>query len=434
MDSKNDSSAPVLVVPPPSADPEHWSIPRPLRRSFRHFVCTQFLGAFNDNAFKQLMLLLAVSRTGDPEGGTDQALALLAFSAPFILFSGIAGSLADRYPKTRIIVIAKYAEIAIMALAVPGFLIGSFEFLLPILFLMATQSAFFGPAKYGYLPEALPAASLPRANGTVLMTTFIAIILGQGAAGLLKQGAGDDLLWPSLLFVVLAVAGTWTATRITPLPSAGPELPLRWPWGDLGPSLRWMWRSRTFRSVVLANSWFWFLGAVTQPWVNDYGKRLMKLSDAHTSFLLVSLSAGMAVGGVLAGRWARGRVDFRHSLAGAIGVAVGIGMLTFAHASYLFAHVVFLSIGIAGSVFGLPFQIWIQREAEVDAKGRAVAAANFANWVLIFASAGYYWIASLVLPIEAIGAPLAPLTVIVAVWLVRRVPADAVASPGPRVG
>jgi Na+/melibiose symporter-like transporter len=252
------------------------------------------------------------------------------------------------------------------------------------------------------------------------MTTFVAIILGQAVAGVLRSAAGADLGASSLLFVALAVLGTWTASRILPVRAAQPSARIRWPAGDLMESLRGMARDRDFRGVVLANSYFWFLGAVMQPMVNVYGVRLMKLDDARTSMLLVALSAGMAGGAVLGGRLARGRVDFRHCLWGAIGAAVVLAVLVVAHASYASALAAYLALGVAGSLFGLPLQTYIQKRAAADRKGRDVAAAGFANWVLICLSAVYFHAAATCLPIAWIGVPLAPLTVVVAIALRRR--------------
>ncbi len=159
-------------------------------RSFWGMTITQFLGAFNDNLFKQLMLLLALKVAV----ADRQPVAMLVFSAPFLLFSGFAGYLSDRYSKRWIVVLSKVAEIGAMALGLLGFFFYDhvgFTGLLVVLFLMGAQSAFFGPGKYGILPEMLRKSDLPRANGLILMTTFLAIIFGTAAAGLLSEMASE---------------------------------------------------------------------------------------------------------------------------------------------------------------------------------------------------------------------------------------------------
>lgn len=416
------SEAGVVPLAPPGLDAKSDRAPLDPEkaRSFRSFVATQFLGAFNDNAFKQLILLLAVGITGDAEAGIYQPLATAVFSLPFVLFSGFAGSVADRFSKTTVIVWAKVAEIAIMLSAVISFVADSMTALLITLFFMGTQSAFFGPAKYGYMPESLPDRRLPRANGTILMTTFLAIILGQGAAGILKSQSGSELWKPACVFVVLAVVGTLTALRIRPIPPAQPNVSLRRPWGDLGPSLATVARDSDFLWVVAANSYFWFLGGSMQQIVNAYGKRLMALDDARTSFLLVSLSAGLAAGAVLGGWLARGRIDFRHTLWGSFGAAAALFALVVAHSSYPLALIVFFTLGVSGSLFGLPLQTFIQKRAESDQKGRILAATGFINWIFIFMSAAYFAIATALLPTPWLAVPLAPMTVLIALAIQRR--------------
>ena len=158
-------------------------------RSFWGMTVTQFFGAFNDNLFKQLILLLSITILADGTTQDNQGTATLIFSLPFLLVTGIAGYLSDRYPKRGIIVLCKIAEIAVMALGALAFAYhgksSSLAFLYLVLFLMGAQSGFFGPAKYGILPEMLRDDDLPRANGLILMTTFIAIITGTVVAGLI---------------------------------------------------------------------------------------------------------------------------------------------------------------------------------------------------------------------------------------------------------
>src|SRR5687768_11130244 len=158
-------------------------------RSFWGMTATQLLGAFNDNLFKQLMLLLAIPvGAAAAQKADEQGLATMIFSLPFVLFSGFAGYLSDRHSKRNVIVACKLAEIGIMLLGMIGFLaygMTGYSGLLVVLFLMGTHSAFFGPGKYGILPELFREHDLPKANGVILMTTFLAIIFGTASAGLM---------------------------------------------------------------------------------------------------------------------------------------------------------------------------------------------------------------------------------------------------------
>src|SRR6478736_2355229 len=205
-------------------------------RSFWGMTATQFFGAFNDNLFKQLMLLLAIPvGAAAARKADEQGLATMIFSLPFVLFSGFAGYLSDRYSKRTMIVVCKVAEIGIMLLGMAGFLaygaIG-YRGLLVVLFLMGTHSAFFGPGKYGILPELFRESDLPRANGVILMTTFLAIIFGTASAGflggLVYDAAGQrvpERLWiGSLICMGIGVLGTITSLMVRPVPAAVPDL------------------------------------------------------------------------------------------------------------------------------------------------------------------------------------------------------------------
>src|SRR5262249_24490776 len=184
------------------------------------------LGAFNDNLFKQLILLLATPTGASVIAGTGsdkQATAQIIFAAAFLLFSGFAGYISDRYRKRTLVISCKVAEILIMFLGFLGFL----EYhrfglagLFFVLFLMGTHSAFFGPAKYGILPEMLRPADLPRANGVFLMLTFLAIIFGTAAAGYLLNYSGGRIWIGSLACIGVAVLGTLTALVIRGAPPA----------------------------------------------------------------------------------------------------------------------------------------------------------------------------------------------------------------------
>ena len=239
-------------------------------RSFWGLTISQFLGAFNDNLFKQVMLLLAVpvavAASSKASGKDQQALATIVFSLPYVLFSPFAGYLADKFSKTPIIFWAKVTEILVMLCGGIAFLTydtTGYVGLLVVLFFMGLQSTFFGPAKYGILPEMLREKDLPRANGIILMTTFLAIILGTAIAGFLKTWVAPDVaatesvvsktvevshaastasatgLWKaSAVCVLIAIFGTMAALLLRRIPASQPALRFRLS-GLLLPSGAW---------------------------------------------------------------------------------------------------------------------------------------------------------------------------------------------------
>ena len=269
-------------------------------RSFWGMTCTQFLGAFNDNLYKQLMLLLAISipmaaLTGDvvkdlaegvvdsEKGGDVQGWATLVFSLPFVLFSGYAGYLSDRFSKTPIIVLSKVAEIGVMLLGLLAFyyydvlgMAGTWI----VLFLMGTQSSFFGPGKYGILPELFPNRDLPRANGIILMTTFLAIIFGTVLAGGLKKllttDGSNQNLWLALLVCVgIAILGTLTSLMVRKVPAAQPGIKLTADCLAVSNEVSSMFKvDRVLLSAVLVSSVFWLVSGLAVPTVNRLGLAL----------------------------------------------------------------------------------------------------------------------------------------------------------------
>ena len=178
-------------------------------RRFLPFFLTQFSRAFNDNLFRNILLLLITYTAGGLLGLPIDVvvnIAALLFILPFFLFSGIAGQLADKYEKSRVIRWVKLAEIAIMALAAAGLWVGWYESLLLLLFLMGVQSTFFGPVKYAILPQVLRDDELVGGNALVEMGTFVAILVGTLAAGLL-MGSDQPEKLAAIGVLALAVIG-----------------------------------------------------------------------------------------------------------------------------------------------------------------------------------------------------------------------------------
>lgn len=301
--------------------------PRPslLRdRAFWGLNLTQFLGAFNDNLFKQLVLLLSL------EGGRDtQFLAMVLFAWPFIAFSGYAGFLSDRYSKRTIIVLCKVAELGIVLLGLIGFITGSLAALLSVLCLMGVHSAFFGPSKYGILPELLRPSDLPRANGFMLMTTFLAIIFGLAAAGAAMKTFAGSLWLASLPCLVVALVGVATSLLIRPTAIAEPHLKFDWSSVALAPDTRvLLMRDRRLLGVLLMSSVFWFVaGTVYPPAINAFGKQQLHLDPLLTGAMAASTGLGIAVGCVLAGILSKDRVRGWLVRVGAWGLTLSLAAL-----------------------------------------------------------------------------------------------------------
>jgi MFS family permease len=382
-------------------------------RSFWGMTATQFLGAFNDNLFKQLMLLLAIPVGAAASARADeQGLATMIFSLPFVLFSGFAGYLSDRYSKRTMIVACKFAEIGVMLLGMAGFLaygaIG-YRGLLVVLFLMGTHSAFFGPGKYGILPELFRESDLPRANGLILMTTFLAIIFGTASAGflgdLLYNAAGErvpERLWIGSLFCVgIAVCGTITSLLVRPIPPAVPNLQFEFSTLAIPSQTRALLAAdRPLLGALLVSCMFWLVSGVALQSVNSLGMTQLGVGERKTSLLTAVIGIGIAAGAVLAGRISRGKADFRLVTWGALamtagmllmGVSVPKGGGDFQHLlGYAGSFPVLIFLGGAAGLLAVPVQVFIQTRPPEDQKGRMIAVMNLTNFIAILLSGAIY--------------------------------------------
>ncbi|MCH2126180.1 MAG: MFS transporter [Pirellulaceae bacterium] len=377
-------------------------------RSFIGMTVTQFLGAFNDNLFKQLMLLLSLKVAVVDR----QPLAMLVFSVPFLLFSGYAGFLSDRHSKRSVIVASKIAEIFVMLLGMTAFLVyGKLGFagLLAVLFLMGTQSAFFGPGKYGILPEMLRQEDLPRANGIILMTTFLAIIFGTASAGFLSSYVTGDAAnvdaatatqyWrASAICVLIAIVGAGTSLAIRRLQPSSPQLRLSASvFAVSSDTLKLLRQDRPLVTALLASCMFWMLAGVTQQAVNSFGMHQLEIGDDKTSILAASIGIGIALGAVVAGRLSRSPTDFRVMNWGAWGMVIFLGLLALPGSQH--GHLwgfswsigLLVVVGISTGMFAIPLQVFLQSRPPMGYKGRLIAAMNQANFLAIVLSSGVYW-------------------------------------------
>jgi MFS family permease len=413
----NDSTNPYESTSPvDSSSDSPAAIVHPLTNpSFVGFITTQFLGAFNDNLFKQLLLLLAipvVAAGAVPEGPDLQGIATVVFGLPFVLFGGIAGYLADRFSKRRVIVLSKFGEIVVMAIGLLAFLAApviGFWGLWVVLFLMGMQSAFFGPGKYGILPEMLKPNQLARANGIVLMTTFIAIIFGTSAAGWLKDAlvspdlprftAARELWLGSLVCIGIAVLGTAASFLVHKVKPAAPGLPFKYSY--LGVPKVMISLLRGDRPLLLAlgaSCVFWLIAGLTVQAVNSLCTVQLGLSATLTSLMVALISVGIAVGGALAGWMSRGGDGHRVIVIGMWGVVVTCALLAITipgrgHLLGFYGSIpALILLGGAAAFFAIPIQVFLQARPPEDLKGRMIAVMNQANFFAIVVSGVTYMV------------------------------------------
>jgi MFS family permease len=370
-------------------------------RSFRGFLGAQFLGAFNDNLFKQIVLLLAAG-TLFP-GEDKQGLAFAVFAAPFVLLGGVAGEVSERFSKSRIMVLMKVFEIAILGAGMAALATMSWGAMLAVLALMGVHSAFFGPCKYGGLPEMVGGGPrLLSANAIVAMTTFLAVLLGGALPGPLMDRLTGSVWLVGVPCVLFAVIGLGFALRIAPLPPQRPTLRLRLnPFAGLGETLRSLTERPALFAIVIGMSLFWFNGGVLNQAINGMAAPawldIPEGEKSRISWLLMAQSVSIVVGSLAAAPLARRFAPHRVVLTGAVGmVAAQVALLaigpvfTPSTGAYGYAVACLLCTGLFGALFFVPINAYLQQAIEAGGRGRAFAANNFLNFLFIFLGGAWY--------------------------------------------
>lgn len=379
-------------------------------RSFAALVGAQFFGAFNDNLFKQLVLLLAA---GTLFPGKDlQGVAFAALSLPFVIFSGLAGDLSERYSKRTIIVWMKVAEIFICLGTIWALMSMSWTLMLVVLAILGTQSAFFGPSKYGVIPEIVKADRLIPANGMITMTTFLAVLTGQALAGPLMDAFGPRAdvprLWvPGLFCVGFAVIGTVMVYGMRPLPAMNPNQHIgKSPFGDLFKTIKTLRQDRRLFRVLLLNSFLWFNSGVLNQAVNGLKAPgyLALEKDSYLSILLSTISVGIILGSLAAPRFAARFGLGKVTAAGVFGMLtlqvglLAIGTVVGPEAGFYVALILLIFIGFSGAASIVSVQAWLQDAPPPGMRGQTFAVNNFLNFLFLFGAGVFYLLANLVGP------------------------------------
>ena len=377
------------------------------KKRFLPFFVTQLLGAFNDNIFKQSLILVILFKIS---AGADKALLInlcaQMFILPLFLFSALGGQFGEKFAKDALIRKIKFAEIVIMLVGAAGVLLGNLPLMLAVLFAMGTQSALFGPVKYSILPQHLEEQELVGGNALVEMGTFLAILAGTIGAGIIM--ASSDYAHIVAACVVLVAVCGYLASRAIPAASAAmPELKLDWN------ILRQSWlimklglgqRPAVSRSLV-GNSWFWFLGAVYLTQIPAYAKEWLYGDESVVTLILTVFSVGIALGSMLCERMSGHKVEIGLVPFGSIGLTLfgillwwfsggfpqaatahdWLTVLSFEQAWYVLGSI--LGIGLFGGFYIVPLYALIQSRTAEHERARVIAANNILNALFMVMSA-----------------------------------------------
>ncbi len=382
------------------------------QRRFAPFFWTQFSGAANDNLFKFAFTVMVTYQL--QVGWMPPAMAGLVIGAlfilPFLLFSATSGQLTDKYDKTRMIRFVKNLEIAIMLLAAWGFWHANVPALLAGTFLMGLHSTLFGPVKFAYLPQVLGERELTGGNGMVEMGTFVAILLGNVAGGVLVAIPDVGRHDVAIACVVLALVGRTIAQFIPATPATDPGLRINWnPVSETWRNLKLAHQNIVVFRSLLGISWMWFFGAVFLSQFPSFAKEVLHGDEQVASLLLVVFSIGIATGSLLCEVLSRRHVEIGLVPLGAIGMTVFAIDLYFASrglepragqlAGAAFTLLQFVGVAahwrvmadlallsLFAGLYSVPMYALIQLRAQPTHRARIIAANNILNALFMIGS------------------------------------------------
>ena len=378
-----------------------------LERRFAPFFGVQFLGAMNDNVFKQaLVILLAYQTASFTTMSSDvlQNLVQALFILPFFLFSATAGQLADKYEKSRLISVTVAIELVVMMLGAAGFFMHDLKLLLAALFLGGVQSALFGPVKYAILPQQLRESELIGGNGLVEMGTSVAILVGMVLGGWMVSRAGWGIAAVALTTMALSALGLLLSRYIPPAPAADPDLRINWnivteTWRNF----QFMRGNRTVLLSILGISWFWFFGAMFITQFPNLSKNILAGDEHVVTLLLVVFSLGIGVGSLLCERLSGHKIEIGLVPFGSVGMTLFTVDLYFVLAAHIqdapatlgpfvreFGHWRILAdllfIGMFGSFYIVPLYALVQSRSDASHRSRIIAGNNILNALFIVAA------------------------------------------------
>jgi len=377
------------------------------QKRFAPFFLTQFFGAFNDNVFKNaLIIIIAFSGSLVPKENIDTLTNLSAglFILPFFLFSAIAGQLVDKYEKSVCIRWIKAFEIVVMLAAAVAFYLEAVYMLIAILFVMGAQSTMFGPAKYSYIPQHLSKHELIAGNALVQTGTFVAILVGTMVGGILVSVSENSMVI-SMFIVVIALLGFVSSLFIPHTPSLVSELKINWnPLAETINNITFIVRTRTVFVYVIGISWFWFFGATYLVQLPNYTKIALGGNEQVVTLLLALFTLGVGTGALLCNKISSGKIEMALVPLGSIGLTLfGLDLFfsqslpaneQLAGASYFIQQtgnirvmIDIACIGVFAGFYIVPLFALVQQKSDPEHLSRVIAGNNILNALFMVLSA-----------------------------------------------
>ena len=414
-------------------------------RRFLPLFITQFLGAMNDNIIKQaliVMIIFSLLDSSDMDPGILVTIAAGIFILPFFLFSATAGQIADKFEKSASIQRIKFVEILIMATACFGFYLSNTWFLILVLFLMGTQSSFFGPLKYGILPNHLKEGELLAGNALIEAGTFLAILIGTVIGGLLIVIENGVVIISTILFLIALVG--WTTSRSIPTAAAAdPNLKINY--NILQEIGRMVGRARQTRTVflsIIGISWFWVVGATFLSQFPNYSKTLLGGNANVVTLFMIVFSVGIGIGSYGCTKLLKGVISAKYVPLSAFALSAFITDLYFVSVNLspspdvLITVSDFLSsprnlrilfdlvgISICGGLYTVPLYAILQNDSDPTKRSRIIAANNLLNALfMVFGAVVATAMLALDYTIPEVFLLLAIVNCVIALYIMRLIP------------
>ena len=394
--------------------------------SFAWLNATQFLGALNDNFFKFLLIFVIISELGDDKENIVITSVTFVFVIPFLLFSHPAGVLADRISKSRIIVFTKCFEVCVMLIGCLAIVITAVPLMYVTLFLMCTQSAIFGPSKYGVVPELVSESRLSRANSLLVGASYLAIIIGTFLASFLV-----DKVWPKnytaagLCCIGIAVAGLFASKGIakTVPAGSGKRFSVLFPL-EVYRTLKQVASDKHLITAVWAGAYFLFLGAFIQQNALLYGPEHLGITREQSGYLFSIAAIGIGLGALIAGRLSGRNIEFGLVPIGAAGLTIACILFGFIEATFLKALPLMLLAGVSSGMFVVPLNAFVQYQSPPEQRGQILACQSILSFLGVALSAALLYLLNEQLKLSAAGCfvVVGLLTGVLTVFVVYKLP------------
>ena len=370
--------------------------------SFTYLNVTQFLGALNDNIYKLLIVYFFIQLEGIEFSHQILATTGATFVIPFLLFSAISGTMADRFSKRDVIVLTKILELVIMGLAVCAFAFQSKWGSYAILFLLATQSAIFGPSKYGIVPELVSSEKISKANGLMTSFTFLAIILGTFLASFLIQITDRNFIISSIFCTFIAIVGLVTSFCIEPTPPSGSEKKFQFFFlKEIYQTLKLARQEISLLPAMFGSAFFLFVGAFMQLNIIPFAVQSLHLSDIQGGYLFFLTALGIGTGALIAGKISGKIVELALVPIGALGISICAFMLDIYSSQLLFVIPLVTFLGVFGGIYEIPLDSYIQVASPRKSRGQMVAATNFMSFLGVLCASGFIYLNSEILGLKS---------------------------------